>query len=201
VFHQVVRRPQTSPLRFIFVGAFDHRKGGDLLLGALDELKREIDFELLVVGAPHGTLLQSLQARVSPELWRRIIFKEHLSHVEVAQELSAATMMICSSRADVSPNAVKEAAVAGVPVIATAVGGIPDYVFPGLNGVLCSPDSRGELIDAIRTASRHPQFRRGEVDPATLAQVRAYLSPQLMAKRFLETYHVALRRRRAGLDG
>ena len=190
-FHAVLRRPQTAPVRFIFVGAFDHRKGGDVMLQALDQLLGEIDFELLVVGKPRGTLLQSLQASVSPEFWRRLLFKEHLTHVEVAQELSTATMMLCASRADVSPNSVKEAAVAGVPVIATAVGGIPDYIFPGLNGVLCAPGSSGEFKAAIRLACSHPRFRRGEVDPATLTQVRAYLSPQLMAERFLEMYHLA----------
>lgn len=193
-FHQVVRRPQTSPLRFIFVGAFDHRKGGDLMLHALDGLRNEFDFELVVVGKPHGTLMQRLQAGLSPEFRRRLIFKEHLTHLEVAQELSTATIMLCPSRADVSPNAVKEAAVAGLPVVGTAVGGIPDYIFPGRNGVLCSPGSQSGLIEAIRAASRHPQFSRGEVDLETLTQVREYLSPQLMAKRFLETYQIALGR-------
>ena len=188
VFHQVQRRPQTKPVRFIFVGAFDHRKGGDVMLQALDRLKDEMEFELLVVGKPRGAFLQSLQAGVSTELWRRIIFKEHLTHVEVSQELSTASMMVCSSRADVSPNAVKEAAVAGVPVVGTCVGGIPDYIFPGLNGVLCAPGSVGELVEAFRTAGRHPLFSRGEVDVSTLAHVREYLSPQLMARKFGQLY-------------
>jgi glycosyltransferase involved in cell wall biosynthesis len=187
-FHQVARKPQTSPLRFIFVGAFDYRKGGDLLLSALDALKNEINFELIAVGKPRGTFLQSLQASVSPEFWRRIVFKERLTHLEGAQELSPATMMLCPSRADVSPNAVKEAVVAGVPVIGTAVGGIPDYIFPGRNGVLCAPDSLAGLIEAIRAACRHPQFSRGLVDARTLAQTRAYLSPQLMAQKFWGIY-------------
>ncbi len=188
VFHQVVRKPQTSPLRFIFVGAFDHRKGGDLLLSALDQLKNELQFELIVVGKPRGTLLQSLQAGVSAEFWRRIVFKERLTQVEVAQELSTATMMLCPSRADTGPVAVKEAAVAGVPVIGTAVGGIPDYVSPGRNGVLCSPDNLAGLIEAIRAACLHPQFSRGQVDMPTLAQTRAYLSPQLMGQKFWGIY-------------
>ena len=192
VFHQVVRKPQSSPTRFIFVGAFDHRKGGDLLLHALDALKYELNFELIAVGKPKSPFLETLRASVSDEMWRRITFKEHLTHVQVAEELSIATMMLCPTRADVSPNAVKEAAAAGLPVVATAVGGIPDYVWPGLNGLLCSPGSLSEFIDAIRAASKHPRFSRGEVDAATLAQVREYLSPQLMARRFLETYHLAL---------
>jgi glycosyltransferase involved in cell wall biosynthesis len=187
-FHQVQRKPQTKPVRFIFVGAFDHRKGGDVMLQALDRLKNEVDFELLVVGKPRGNFLQSLQAGVSEELWRRIIFKEHLTHLEVAQELSTATIMLCPSRADVSPNAVKEAVVAGVPVIGTAVGGIPDYIFPGRNGVSCSPDNPVEFMEAIRAACRHPQFSRGEVDTSTLTQTRAYLSPQLMGRKFWDIY-------------
>lgn len=191
-FHAVVRRPQTAPVRFIFVGAFDHRKGGDVMLRALDELTGELDFELLVIGRPNGPLLESLLAGLSPEFRRRIRFKEHLTHLEVAAELSTATIMLCASRADVSPNSVKEAAVAGVPVVGTSVGGIPDYIFPGRNGVLCQPGSVSEFTEAIRAAIRHPQFHRGEVDAATLTQVRAYLSPQLMAKRFLETYQLAL---------
>lgn len=192
VFHQVVRQPQTAPLRFVFVGAFDHRKGGDLLLRALDGLKDELNFELIAVGKPKQPFLDELKASVSEALWRRIAFKENLTHIQVAGELASATMMLCPTRADVSPNAVKEAAAAGVPVVATAVGGIPDYVLPGLNGMLCSPGSLAEFVAAIRGASRHPQFSRGAVDAATLTQVRAYLSPELMARRFLETYQLAL---------
>jgi len=201
VFHQVVRRPQTAPARFVFVGAFDFRKGGDLLLRALDALKDELKFELIAVGKPKQPFLDQLKASVSETLWRRITFKENLTHVQVAEELSTATMMLCPTRADVSPNAVKEAAAAGVPVVATAVGGIPDYVLPGLNGLLCSPGSLAEFMDAIRAASRHPQFGRGEVDGVTLKQVREYLSPQLMARRFLESYHLALAQSGRGKNG
>ncbi len=187
-FHQVVRRPQTSPVRFIFVGAFDFRKGGDLLVRALDRLRNEINFELIAVGKPRADYLQTLQAATSPELWQRVTFKDQLSHLDVAQELSTATMMICPTRADVSPNAVKEAVVAGVPVVGTEVGGIPDYVFPGRNGLLCQPDDLEGLVAAIREACRHPQFSRGEVDKATLAETRDYLSPQLMARKFSDIY-------------
>jgi hypothetical protein len=49
-----------------------------------------------------------------------------------------------------------------------------------------------EFTETLRAAVRHPQFSRGEVDAATLVRMREYLSPQLMAKRFLEVYHLAL---------
>jgi glycogen(starch) synthase len=192
IFHRVQRRPQTQPLRLLFVGGLEYRKGGDLVAQALDRLRGEIQFELLVVGRRNANIAATLERHVSAEFWRQVVFKENLTHLEVAAELATATMLLSPSRADVSPNAVKEAVAAGVPVVGAAVGGIPDYVLPGRNGVLCSPSSLEEFTEAMRAAALHPQFSRGEVDAATLAQMRDYLSPHLMAKRFMEVYHLAL---------
>lgn len=195
VFHRVERQPQTKPLRLIFVGALDFRKGGDLIARALDRLRGGIPFELIVVGRRKPDIAEALDREVSADFWRQVSFKENLTHLEVAAELRTATMLLSPSRADVSPNSVKEAVAAGVPVVGTAVGGIPDYVLPGLNGVLCSPDNLAELVRALRTAAGHPLFSQGQVDPATLVRMREYLSPELMAKRFLEVYHLALQQK------
>jgi len=193
IFHRVQRQPQIKPFRFIFVGALDERKGGKFLVQALDRLRSEIPFELIVVGKPDPEITAVLRRRVSPETWGRIIFKGNLTPLEVAQELSTAAMMIFPTLADVSPNAVKEAVVAGVPVVGSAVGGIPDYVIPGRNGILFPAGELKELIEAIRAACRHPLFSRGMVEPGVLAQMRDYLSPALMGRRFLEMYQAARR--------
>jgi glycosyltransferase involved in cell wall biosynthesis len=195
VFHRVERQPQTRPLRLIFVGVLDYRKGGDLLARALDRLRREIPFELIIVGRRMPDIATALDREVPADFWRLVSFKENLTHLEVAAELRTATMLLSPSRADVSPNSVKEAVVAGVPVVGTTVGGIPDYVLPGLNGVLCPPDNLDELVSALRTAAGHPLFSQGRVDPAALVRMREYLSPELMAKRFLEVYHLALQQK------
>lgn len=188
VFHGLERRPQSTPLRFIFVGAFEHRKGADILMRALDALRGEIPFEIVVIGKARPDYMAELRSRVSPEVWRRVSFRQNLTHLDVANELSAATMMLCPTRADVSPNAVKEAVVAGLPVVATNVGGIPDYVFPDKNGFLCESEDLAGFIEAIRRACRHPLFAEGRVDDATLQQVREYLSPKLMAHKFRDIY-------------
>jgi glycosyltransferase involved in cell wall biosynthesis len=116
-----------------------------------------------------------------------------LAPLEVAQELSMAAMMIFPTLADVSPNAVKEAVVAGVPVVASAVGGIPDYVIPGRNGILFRAGELTEIVEAVRAACRHSLFSRGMVESDVLAQMRDYLSPTLMGRRFLEVYQAAHR--------
>jgi glycosyltransferase involved in cell wall biosynthesis len=197
VFHGVARTPQVGTFRFLFVGALDFRKGGDVLLQALDQLKAEIPFELIVVGQLKDDIA-ALISRVSPELWPRVQYQHNLTPAQIAAELSRTTMAICASRADVSPNAVKEAVVAGVPVIGTNVGGIPDYVHPGRNGVLCAADNVAALVEAIRTACAHPLFRLGKVDPQMLEETRAYLSPKTMAQKFRAAYFLALEQTRKG---
>jgi glycosyltransferase involved in cell wall biosynthesis len=111
---------------------------------------------------------------------------------QVAEELQTPTMLLMPTRADTSPNAVKEAVVAGVPVVASHVGGIPDYVFPGMNGVLFPPNDLGAFVGAIRSACVHPMLGKGQVDPETHARTRDYLSPERMAENFLKAYELAM---------
>ena len=188
LFHQLQRRPQTQPLRFLFVGTFDFRKGADLLVRALDQLRRELLFEMIVVGKPHEEFLQKLRRETSAEVWERIQFKRDLTPPQVAAEMARATLMIFPTRADTSPNSVKEAVVAGLPVVASAIGGILDYVFPGKNGELFPAGDLEELTSAIRRACGHRLFGHGEVEASTLERVRDYLSPARMGKGFAELY-------------
>jgi glycosyltransferase involved in cell wall biosynthesis len=191
-FVGVRRRPQIKPVRFISVGVLSFRKGTDLLLRALDALASEMAFSVTIITDPNVSFLKSLKPTASDELWRRIEFKYHILPHEVAKELETPTMMLLPTRADTSPNAVKESVVAGVPVVASDVGGIPDYVFPGKNGVLFPPGDLSGFINAIKAACAHPLFGKGEVDKETLAQTRAYLSPEEMGHNFLKAYEAGL---------
>jgi len=191
-FRQVVRRPQTAPVQFLSVGGLGHRKGTDLLFAALERLGTELAFRLKVITGPAPQYIESLRALVSVRVWERVEFKHHLLPHEVAAELETPTMLLMPTRADTSPNAVKESVVAGVPVVAASVGGIPDYVVPGKNGLLFPAGDLDAFVQAIRSACVHPLFGQGQVDPATLATERDYLSPELMAKKFLAAYETAL---------
>lgn len=195
LFHQIQRCPQLKPLRFISVGTLNYRKGTDLLLRALDALSREMSLELILVSGRNRDYFNSVQSTLSPEFTRRIVFKADLSPSEIAAELSLATMLLMPTRADTSPNAVKEAVVAGVPVVASSVGGIPDYVFPEMNGILFESGDLSGLTQAIRSACVHPLFSKGLVNEETLARTREYLSPKKMAENFLSIYETAMTQR------
>src|SRR3954466_8481080 len=168
VFHQIVRKPQTRPVRFLFVGYFGYRKGGDLLVEALEQIEKEIDFELILVGDVEQTFGRRMEALKARPIWKRVQMRRHLSPVEIAEELSRATMMVFPTRADTSPNAVKEAVVAGVPVVASAIGGITDYVLPGKNGFTFQSENIPEFLARLREACSHPLFSQGLVDGETL---------------------------------
>jgi glycosyltransferase involved in cell wall biosynthesis len=167
-------------------------KGSDILMKGLDRLQAELDFTITIVGNGRPEFLTSLKSKTSSALWNRITLRNNLNSAEVADEISAATMMLFPTRADTSPNSVKEAVVAGLPVVASQVGGIPDYVVNGMNGLLFQANDLSSFVSAVRLAARHPLLRSGEVDPKTHQQMRDYLSPSIMRKRFLAAYQAAL---------
>jgi glycosyltransferase involved in cell wall biosynthesis len=187
-FFEVRRQPKTEPAHFIAIGELSFRKGTDLLLRALERLSSELPFKCTIVSGPDRRYLTTLRPALPTALMERIQFKEHLLPEQVAEELATPTMLLLPTRADVSPNAVKEAVVAGVPVVASNVGGIPDYVTPFKNGLLFHPGDLDQFVQAIRTAIKHPLFGRGQVDPESLAASRIYLSPARMAENFLAAY-------------
>jgi glycosyltransferase involved in cell wall biosynthesis len=188
MFFEVKRKPQMDPIEFISIGELSFRKGTDLLIRALERLISEFPFKCTVVSGPNRRYLNSLRPGISSTLKQRLEFKEHLLPHQVAQALETPTLMLLPTRADVSPNAIKEAVVAGVPVVASEVGGIPDYVEPLRNGILFPPEDLNGFIDAIRTAQKHSLFSRGQVEEASLARSRGYLAPARMAESFLSAY-------------
>jgi glycosyltransferase involved in cell wall biosynthesis len=193
LFHQVVRNPQTEPLRILFVGTLSAGKGCEVMLNALERLKNEIPFELVIVGGVDQSKTDHLKARTSPELCRRVRFAGIMDAKSIAQELAQATLFLYPTLCDNSPNAVKEAVVAGVPVVASAIGGIVDYVWPDQNGRLFQAGDAEACLAAVRSAIGHPLFSRGRVEATALNKVRAYLSAETMAQYFVELYRQAAR--------
>ena len=191
-FLETPRQPQTQPVHFCTVGGLGFRKGTDLLFKALDQLAPELDFKLIVVTDLEAPELHALKAGLTPAMRERTQFKLNLLPPEVAREVAASTMLLLPTRADTSPNAVKEAAVAGVPVVASEIGGIPDYIQPGQNGLLFPAADLDQFVAAVRAAVRHPLFGRGQVEPASLVRTRDYLSPERMARNFMAAYELAL---------
>lgn len=187
-FHTVQRRPQTKPVRLLFTGHLDERKGADLLFNALNQLQSTLDFELVHAGSSNATCLDALKAATSADLWKRYKPVGHMTSQQIAQEMERSTMAVIPTRADTGPVAAKEAAVAGVPVVATRMGGIPEYITDGGNGVLVAEPKVEALLKALQRACAHPEFGVGQVNAGAKARAQALLDPALMARGFRAVY-------------
>lgn len=195
LFHRLERRPVTQPVHFLYVAVMSPIKGTDILLKGLEQLCRDLDFRLTIVGPPAPQFIAQMKQVTSPALWERIELKDGLTQEQVAAEMQRATMVLFPTRVDTSPNSVKEAVVAGVPVVASAIGGIVDYVLPGKNGLTFPAADLGAFVQQVQTAVKHPLFAQGRVEEQTRRQMSDYLSPSAMRQKFLSAYERVWERR------
>jgi sugar transferase (PEP-CTERM/EpsH1 system associated) len=94
---------------------------------------------------------------------------------DVRPWLAALDVFALTSDWEGMPNAVLEAMAAGLPVIATAVGGTPEVVVDDVTGLLIPPRDPGTLVQAIRHLSRDPDLRRN-MGQAGQRRVEQYFS-------------------------
>lgn len=80
----------------------------------------------------------------------RLRFAE-LAHRELAVQMAMARVFVLPSRDEGLPLAILEAMAAGVPVVSTRVGGVPDLITDGVDGLLVAADDAPALADALRT--------------------------------------------------
>jgi glycosyltransferase involved in cell wall biosynthesis len=192
IFSRLARAPSFEECKVVCIGWLTRAKGADIIFGALSQLPPETPIKLVWIGGKDAEMERSLRAESPPDFWRKVTIREHLSPDEVAGELSSATLFMHGARADNSPNSVKEAVVAGVPIIAPEIGGIPDYVLNGKNGFLFANGDVNNCREKVRQALAHPLFSRGLVDADTLGCLREYLSAETMAAKFHRAYRETL---------
>jgi glycosyltransferase involved in cell wall biosynthesis len=124
-------------------------KGHELAIEAVRELARvRPDVRLVIVG--DGPLRGRLEAQADP-LGGTVVFAGHRD--DVMEVLDAADILLHPSRIDAFPGSVVEALAAGVPVVASAVGGIPEIIVDGVGGVLveppCGPQALADVLEQL----------------------------------------------------
>lgn len=191
-FHRIVRRPPPDRIRLLMVGALEGRKGGDVLLRAFGHLRGQFPLELVVVGRADPACVDPVRGQLPPGTWEAVQFRHDLTSAQIAEELAEATIAACPTRADTGPMFAKEAVVAGVPLVGSRVGGLPDYVQPGRNGFLCEPGDADDFTRALEQACRHPEFRSGRVELEVQERLRRELTPSASADGFLARYRETL---------
>jgi len=140
------------------MGRLRPEKGHRLLFDALFEIKEKIpDLNLLVVGT--GSLYQELKEYSgSLKMEDRIIFLGFRE--DIPDVLASLDLFIMPSLSEGLGTAALEAAAAGLPIIASKVGGLPDIVENGKTGILVPPGSSRALAESIKTLYKHRKLAR-----------------------------------------
>jgi glycosyltransferase involved in cell wall biosynthesis len=151
----------------LFVGRLVRVKGIELLIEAMRHIKGR---RLVIVGdGPEREALERASAGLD------VTFEGMLPHEEVRRRFSDAAVLVQPSLAEGMPNTVLEAMAHGVPVIATAVAGVPEIVRDGETGFLLEgrePDLLASRLGSILSdrdtwerMSRACRVKAGEYSP------------------------------------
>lgn len=136
-----------------FIGRLIPIKGTDVLLDALASV-RDLAWDAVIVGGgPERARLESLAESLG--LGSRVHFSGERDHA--ARYLAAFDLFVLPSRSEGTPIVLLETLAAGVPVIASAVGGVPDLITAPAEGALVPPDDPAALAAAIRAVLSTPE--------------------------------------------
>jgi glycosyltransferase involved in cell wall biosynthesis len=166
----------------IMVAALRPEKAHEVLLEAAQALTGEDPaVRFLIVGdGPRRAHLEALSSRL--DLGDRVIFAGNRD--EIPELLHLADVLVLPSHAAVEtlPLSILEAMAAGVPVIASAVGSVPDLIEDGVNGRLIAPASANGLTEAIRSILNSPKEAENLIRNARATVRSKYTAEKMVAK-------------------
>jgi glycosyltransferase involved in cell wall biosynthesis len=149
------------PYRVLGVGRLTGVKNHSLLLRAIARLRAGgADWRLTLVGdGPHRARLEREAAELG--IGEAVEFAGLVAHGEALwRHYDRSDLFVLASRSEGTPKALLEAMARGVPVIATAVGGIPAMVEDGRSGLLFPDDDLDALVARMRAAAAGPGAAR-----------------------------------------
>jgi glycosyltransferase involved in cell wall biosynthesis len=127
----------------ISVRSLYYKYGVDILIKALYNLK---DIKIIIVGK--GPLRKYLE-EMAKKIKANVEFIERIHHSELPKYYNEVGFFVSPSRTEAQGVAMCEALACGTPVVATSVGGIPEFVIHGYNGLLVNKLDPNELRKAI----------------------------------------------------
>ena len=171
------------------VARMDPVKGHTVLLDALaGRMKGTPALKCLLVG--DGRLRPDLEARVSKEgLGKRILFTGFRR--DVAEILNCVDVLVLPSFSEGLPMILLEAMACRVPVVASRVGGIPEVVSHGYNGLLVPPGEADPLGEALFYLMRHKK-EAGCMGEAGWARIQGEFSLRKEAEAYERLYLACL---------
>lgn len=148
-----------KPTELVYIGSIVERKGVFVLLAALETIReRGADMHLTVIG--NGPAMSAFKKQCRNRgLNDHVTTTGSLSHDETLRRLAESDILVLPSESEGVPRVVLEGQDVGTPVVATAVGGIPDVINHEENGMLAEQTAESVAKNILRLVRDDKLYR------------------------------------------
>lgn len=167
---------------FLYIGRFDEEKGVHYLIEAMKKLPKNIQLHIVGKGAEEKRL------RTMAKGLNNITFKGFLKGETLENEYRncIATILPCNWF-EVFGLTITESFAYAKPAIASNVGGVPEIIEDGINGILTEPGNPRSIAEAISKLSKDPELVR-KMGENGREKVRKLFSSENHYQRLIEVY-------------
>ena len=170
----------------ITVSRLVKKNGIDILIKAVKELKIE-NWELQIIGdGPERKKLEKLTEKLG--IADKARFIGSISNEKIPKYLAEADVFVRPSRSEGLGSAFLEAMAGGVPIIGTAVGGIPDFLKDGETGLISKVEDPDDLAEKISVILRDDNLKKKLIENGRKLVEEKY-SWDKIARQTGEIYH------------
>jgi glycosyltransferase involved in cell wall biosynthesis len=190
-------RPSTLDSRLktpiiLVVANIDPRKNQNAFIKALDPLARSMSFEIRFFGScGEFDYTKQFKELIASRPW--CYYGGMLGREELRSQFEQADMLVLPTHEDNCPMVVLEAQAAGVPAIATKVGGVPDLIENGVTGLLADPENPVTFYTAVEKLLINDGSLREQLARSAHQKALEQYHPRVIARKHLDIYRAALR--------
>jgi glycosyltransferase involved in cell wall biosynthesis len=177
----------------LYAGVLTPLKGVHHLLHAFAKVAQEFpEVRLEIVGRDENP---EYAEELRQEVFRlrlngRVSFVEEVPQVELANQMRRSRVFVLPTYSEGLPRVVFEAMATGVPVIATAVSGIPEIIQNEITGFLVPPGDEEALAERLRWVLKHPQEAKAMGHRAR-EFARSFFSPEVYLAGYRRLFEMA----------
>ncbi len=144
------------------VGRLAPWKGFDVLVELMKDLP---DWQLIIIG--DGPEKEKLKERIDKlNLGERVKLFGSMPREKLLQHLTSAKVFVLNTSFESFSFQLVETMNAGVPVITTNIGNLPEIIDDGQEGILVEPNNKKQIIEAIKKIEEDDDFRKTIIDNA-----------------------------------
>jgi glycosyltransferase involved in cell wall biosynthesis len=154
-----IERPGNTVLS---LGVMERAKGVFDILTAAKSLTREVEFHLQLVGAEREpNVLNNIREQIAAHSLAEVVqVKPAVSNAEKIELFRNASILLLPSYFENMPLVLVEAAAAGLAIVTTPVGAVPEFLQHGVSAFFVEPGHPEQIAQALLRLLRHPEERR-----------------------------------------